>query len=186
MPRTRNDILISLVLVLLSGWMVWEARDWPFRTRFFPWAIGFPVLVLAVIQLGLSVWKATRGGRDPKVEDVRGRPGDAADAEAAADARLVRQRTLTISAWSVFFALGLWLLGFKVGGLLLSPAFLRFQAHESWRMSILYGLGIYLFFFAGLEMALAFPLPPGALAASLGLQSFDSYVVDPILNLFWS
>ena len=48
----------------------------------------------------------------------------------------------------------------------------------------MYGFGVYLFFFAGLETALAFPLPPGLIAKSLGLQSFDSYLVDPILNLF--
>ena len=84
---------------------------------------------------------------------------------------------------AIVFALGFWLFGFKVGGLLLSPAFLRFQARETWKMSILYGLGVYLFFLGGFEMALGFPLPPGIIAASLGLQSFDWYVVNPILNL---
>jgi hypothetical protein len=93
------------------------------------------------------------------------------------------KRTLSIAAWTIVFALGFCLLGFKVGGLLLSPAFLRFQARETWKMSVLYGLGVYVFFLGGLELALGFPLPPGMIAASLGLQSFDSYAVNPILNL---
>ena len=181
MPRTRNDILISLFLVLLFGWMVWAARDWPFRTRFFPWAIGFPILALAVIQLGASIWKGMRGSKSSDVDDVQGGPEDGVEAEV--DPKVLRQRTLTILTWSVAYALGLWLFGFKVGGLLLTPAFLRFQAHESWLISILYALGVYLFFFAGLEIALAFPLPPGLIAKSLGLQSFDLYVMQPILSL---
>ena len=99
------------------------------------------------------------------------------------DAKLLRERTFTISVWTLAFALGFWLFGFKVGGLLLSPAFLRFQARESWKMSIFYCLGIYLFFFALLETALGFPLPPGLIAASLGLRSFDLYVVNPLLDV---
>jgi len=162
---------------------VWEARDWPERTRFFPWAIGIPVLALAVCQLFLNLWRAFRPPVKPEANAIHGEPDDAKTPEMAVDARTLRQRTLTISVWAVVFALGLWLFGFKVGGLFLSLVFLRFQAHESWRMSVLYAVGIYLFFFAGLEMALAFPLPAGALATWLGLQSFDSYVVNPILSL---
>ena len=77
----------------------------------------------------------------------------------------------------------MWLFGFKVGSLLLSLAFLRFPAHESRKMSIVYDLGIYLFFFVGFEMALGVPLPAGVIATSLGLQSFDWYLVNPLLAL---
>ncbi|MFQ5849668.1 MAG: hypothetical protein ACE5JU_03655 [Candidatus Binatia bacterium] len=183
MSRTRNDVLISAFLVLLFIWVVWEAREWPFLTRFFPWAIGFPVLALALMQFALASWQAFRQRMDPEVGAIQGEPGEELEAGAMLDGKLLRQRTLSISAWTIAFALGFWLLGFKVGGLLLSPAFLRFQAHESWKMSILYGLGTYLFFFAGLELALGFPLPPGVIATSLGLRSFDSYVVNPLLNM---
>lgn len=183
MSRTRNDILISAFLVLLFVWVAWEAREWPFRTRLFPWAIGFPVLGLALVQLGLAFWKALRQRVDGKVDGIDVELGEGADAGAMLEPKLSRQRTLSISAWTVAFALGFWLLGFKLGGLLLSPAFLRFQASESWKMSVLYGLGIYLFFLVGFEMALGFPLPPGVIATSLELQSFDWYLVNPLLNL---
>jgi len=182
--RTRNDILISGVLVILFLWFVWEARDWPFRTRFFPWAIGFPVLGLAAIQFGLSIWAAFRAQPAEAVEKVQGKAVKTNEMRRSLDASVMRQRTVSIAAWAVCFALGLWILGFKVGGLLLSAAFLRLQAHETWLMSLGYGLAVYLFFFVGLEKALAFALPPGLLAASLGLQSFDSYLVNPLLNLF--
>jgi len=154
--------------VFLLVWVVWAARDWPFRTRLFPWAIGIPLLALALVQLGLACWKAFRRRAAPEVD---------------ADGALSRHRTLSISAWTLAFAAGFWLFGFKVGGLMLSPAFLRVQARESWKMSTLYGLAVYLFFLVGFEMALGFPLPAGVIAPALGLQSLDWYLVNPVLNL---
>ncbi|MBI3064472.1 MAG: tripartite tricarboxylate transporter TctB family protein [Deltaproteobacteria bacterium] len=200
MPRTRNDILISAFLVLLLLWVVWEARSWPVRTRLFPWAIGFPVLALAMIQFGLACWKAIRERSYVDAVHTHGEPTERADAgrsghqarlevpngeEAGVglDPKLERERTISISAWTVAFALGFWLLGFKVGSLLLSLAFLRFQADESWKMSALYGLGVYLFFLVAFEMALGVPLAPGVIATSLELQSFDWYLVNPLLNV---
>ena len=183
MSRPRNDVLISAFLVLLLVWVVWEARDWPFRTRLFPWSIGFPVLGLALVQLGIASWKATRRQMESAVDDVQGEPGEKLESAATLDPKVLIQRTRSIAAWTIIFAFGFCLFGFKVGGLLLSPAFLRFQAHETWKMSILYGLGVYLFFLGGFEMALGFPLPPGIIATSLGLQSFDWYAVNPMLNL---
>jgi hypothetical protein len=183
LSRTRIDVLISAFLVLLLVWVVWEARNWPFRTRLFPWSIGFPVLGLALVQFGVASWKAFRRQLDSETDEFQGKPGEIGEPEASLDAELLTQRTLSITAWTIIFALGFWLLGFKVGGSLLSAAFLRLQARETWKMSILYGLGVYLFFLAGFELALGFPLPAGIIAASLGLQSFDWYVVNPILNL---
>ena len=134
-----------------------------------------------------AVWHSFLAGNSP-ADGLGGRRGSGrirrkTESEAALDPKLLIQRTRSIAAWTIVFALGFWLFGFKVGGLLLSPAFLRFQARETWKMSILYGLGVYLFFLGGFEMALGFPLPPGIIATSLGLQSFDWYAVNPMLNL---
>jgi hypothetical protein len=176
--RTRNDILISAFLALLLLWVLWEARGWPFRTRLFPWAVGFPVLALALLQLAYSLWSAIgqRVGRE-----ANGTSNDASDKPASVTLDPT-SRMLSIAAWTVAFALGFWLFGFKVGGPLLSLAFLRFQACESWTMSLLYSLGVYLFFLLGFELALGVPLPAGVIAAGLGLQSFDLYLVNPVLN----
>jgi len=80
LSRTRNDILISAFLVLLLVWVVWEARSWPFRTRLFPWAIGFPVLALAMIQFGLACWKAIRERSYADAVHTHGEPVEKADA----------------------------------------------------------------------------------------------------------
>ena len=183
MPRTRNDILISAFLVLFSLWVVLEARGWPFRTRLFPWAIGFPVLALALLQLAYSLWSAIRHRSIGEANSIHGKVDEKAEVGVTLDATSVHRRTLTISVWTLAFALGFWLFGFNVGGPLLSLVFLRCQAYESWKMTVLYSLGVYLFFRLGFEFALGVPLPPGVIATSLELQSFDWYVVSPILNI---
>jgi hypothetical protein len=175
--------LISAFLVLLLLWVVWEARGWPFRTRLFPWAIGFPVLALALVQLAYSLWSAIRHRSTRDVNSISSQAGEIAVAGVALDPILAGRRTLSIVVWTLAFALGFWLFGFKVGGLLLSLAFLRFQARESWTMSVLYSAGVYLFFLLGFELALGVPFPAGEIAASLGLQSFDWYLVKPLLNI---
>lgn len=175
--RNRTDIVIGVLLVTLLSWAVWEAQSWPARTRFFPLAIGYPVLAMSVMHLVYSLWLGLRPARFAQGPTEP-------EAGLVLDPAMVRRRTLEISFWAVAFALGLWLLGFKVGGLIIPTIFLHYQAREIWRTSLLYSLGVYIFFKMGLEEALSFPLPPGRIARALDLYSFDSYLIDPILNLF--
>ena len=179
--RNRTDVVIGVLLVTLLSWAVWEAQEWPARTRFFPLAIGYPVLALSVMHLAYSLWL---GLRPPRLAPGPAAPEPVAEAGPVLDAAVVRRRTMEISFWAVTFALGLYLLGFKVGGLVIPTIFLHYQARELWRTSLLYSLGVYVFFKIGLEEALSFPLPAGQIAYGLGLYSFDSYLIDPVLNLF--
>ena len=180
--RNQTDVVIGVLLVTLLSWAVWEAQAWPARTRFFPLAIGYPVLAMAMMHLGYSLWLALRP--PASAQDSTAAPDPVADAGPPLEPAVVRRRTLEISFWAVAFAVGLYLLGFKVGGLVIPTIFLRFQARETWTTSLVYSLGVYVFFKIGLEEALSFPLPAGQIAYGLGLYSFDSYLMDPILNLF--
>jgi hypothetical protein len=132
------------------------------------------------------LWSAIRHRSTGEVNGISSQAGEIAAAGVTLDATLVGRRTLSIAAWTLAFALGFWLFGFKVGGPLLSLIFLRFQARESWTMSLLYSSGVYLFFLLGFELTLGVPLPAGVIATSLGLQSFDWYLVNPLLNdILW-
>lgn len=177
--RNRTDIAIGVLLVTVLTWAVWEAQGWPARTRFFPLFIGYPMLTMAAVHLAYSLWLGLRSPRPEQEPDT----DTELEAGPPLDPAMVRKRTMEISAWAVIFAVGLWLLGFRVGGIVIPLVFLRFQARETWGTSIFYGFVVYLFFFGGMEMALAFPLPAGRIAYALGLYSFDSYLTDPILNL---
>ncbi|HYY89733.1 MAG TPA: hypothetical protein VFA49_13120, partial [Chloroflexota bacterium] len=52
MSRKQADLIFSVVLLAVVGWMVWEAGKWDLRARLFPLAVGVPALGLALLQLG--------------------------------------------------------------------------------------------------------------------------------------
>ena len=165
MSPKRIELLFSALIVLLLAWGLWTARTWPVHSRIFPWSIGFGVLLLALAQLIRSVREVIRstGGSDV--------PDDA-----------VRRRVLVMCGWILVFFLGIWLLGFRVGSFLLTLAFLRFGASESWRVSVSAGGVSYLFFLLVFHFALQVPLAPGLLTESLGLESLDTYLISRLLN----
>ncbi len=215
MSRKKADLIFSILILAIAVWMVWEARDWGFRARLFPWAIGYPAIGLALLQLGFAIRHALAPAPQPETQRAAvARPGaprpdeleaiqrgpDAAVVEAAVESafgpgseaaeeeeelppELVRRRVIQMTAWILAFAVGVVLLGFKVSSALTTFAFLRFGAHETWKTTFWLALGTYLFFFLVFDYSLSIPLPPGWVAESLGLQSFDSYLTDPVIRL---
>ncbi len=116
------------------------------------------------------------------VEGAFGAGSEAAE-EDELPPQIVWRRTLGMSAWIMAFAATVVLLGFKVSAGLATLAFLRFGAHERWKTSLLISLGTYLFFYLAFDYALNIPFPPGWIAETLGLQSFDSYLMAPVIRL---
>ena len=205
MLQKRADVVFTFVLLLIVVWMVWQARGWSLGPRLFPWTIGIPAIVLGLVQLGFAI-RNVRTSRAEKLEPgvdtapeaaPPASPRDDADVVAAAvqsafgagsevaaeeeiPPALARRRTLAMSAWILLFTVGVAVLGFRVGSGLLTLAFLRFGANESWKLSLAISLGTYLFFYLLFVQALAIQLPPGWLADTLGLDSFDDYLIEPI------
>jgi hypothetical protein len=106
----------------------------------------------------------------------RSRQGDA-------DRKVTQRRVITIQAWIVVFFLGIWLLGFKVGALVLTFAFLRLAANERWGLSAAFAVMSYLFFLVVFDFALQVPLGAGLIADYFELNSLDMYLVKPFLGL---
>jgi hypothetical protein len=96
---------------------------------------------------------------------------------------VVWRRTFGMSAWIMLFAVTVVLLGFKVSAGLATLAFLRFAAREKWKTTLLISLGTFLLFYLAFDYALNIPFPPGWIPEALGLQSFDSYLTDPVIRL---
>jgi TctA family transporter len=182
--RPGLDLIFSVALALLLAWVVWEARAWPVRVKLFPWSIGIPALVAAVAQVVLAI-QARRVVREVPPAIAVGSDlgtvaieGGSTVLEPAGPEE--RQRFLAISIWIVAFAAAIWLLGFKLGAPLIAFAFLFFNAHERLRTSVIYAVTTYLAFVVVFDMALSIPFPPGLIAESLSMQSFDSYLIDPV------
>ena len=49
--KSKSALLFDFFFVLFFAYMIWEANEWDTPAKLFPWAIGIPMLVLAVIHL---------------------------------------------------------------------------------------------------------------------------------------
>jgi putative tricarboxylic transport membrane protein len=140
--------IFTLSLIVLFAWMIWEARDWWFRTKLFPWAIGAPGFALALVQLGLDItaFGRTRALRQKKRPDPT--------------RSLAARRTATIVGWILGFFFAIWLLGFSYAVPLMTLLYLKF-AREKWPISVILTLLAWGAFYGLFDYSLHVPFPPG-------------------------
>lgn len=142
--------VFTLVIVGFFAWTLWEAREWWFRARLFPWAIGFAGLALALLQFiydGAALAKSMRAGREVKSDE---------------ESAVAQQRTVKMVAWILGFFAAIWSLGFSVAVPLTILVYLK-GAQERWPISIaLAGLG-WLAFYGLFDHLLHVPFPEGQL-----------------------
>jgi hypothetical protein len=172
--RRLVEFLFSAAIVIFLGWVLWEPKDWPAPARLFPWSLGLSVLALALIQFVVSgrallAERKTAARTNSKHEwtsepVTAAGPSFGAGACAPSDHEPAHRRVMTIVVCLVAFFLGLCLVGFNVGSLLLTFAFLKFTAKEKWSVSAAMAVGTYLFFWLIFDLGLKLPLGNGLLA----------------------
>ena len=214
MLRKRADLVFSVLVLVMVVWMVWDAQNWSLRARLFPWTIGIPAVALALLQVGFAVKnmlqhepaaaeaavRPTPGERPVPLLPEEQRDEDAAVVAAAVESAfgagsaaaeeeeippaLARRRTVEMIAWILGFALGVTLLGFRLGAAVVTLAFMRWGAHERWKTTVIITLATYVVFFLIFDWGLNTPLPPGMIADAFGLDAFDAPLTDGIKRLF--
>jgi hypothetical protein len=179
LSRNKIDFLFSFFVVLFLIWALWEARNWPAPSKLFPWSLGFIVLTLGLIQLGVAGRAALKESRTDEaggksVDDASRSPTAATNRPVSQNLPVTqdtaRQRVITICCWIVGFFIGIWLLGFKLGALCLTFAFLKFTANESWTLSTAIAVATYLFFWLVFDVTLRAPLGSGFIGDYFGLR----------------
>ncbi len=168
--RRSAEVLFSILIVVVAGFVVWNSAGWALRalgapiagafpsgwgsrSGLFPLVIGLPTLVLAVIQLAFDA----RGTR-PAVTPAEG--GRAAALDVPAD--VVRKRSLVILGTILGFAVAIWLLGFLVAIPLVTLLYMK-AAGESWPLTIGLSVATIVVFYAMFVLWLNIPVPPGLL-----------------------
>ncbi len=214
MLRKRADLVFSVLVLVMVVWMVWDAQNWTLRARLFPWTIGIPAMGLALLQVGFAVKNAlqpepaaveapirpTPGERPVPLAPEEQRDEDAAVMAAAVESAfgagsaaaeeeeipqaVVRRRTIEMVAWILGFGLAVTLFGFRLGAAIITLAFMRVGARESWKTVALITLATYLVFFLIFDWGLNTPLPPGMIADAFGVDAFDAPLTDGIKRLF--
>ena len=128
MTRLLNlRCVLSLATACLAGYALYASWDWPFRTALFPRIIALPIVVLASIELALSVWG-----------NERERDGHAVDFQLTdtIEPALARKRTLAIVIWTLGFLVLIVLVGFPLAVPIFVFAYLKVAGRESWMLTI--------------------------------------------------
>jgi putative tricarboxylic transport membrane protein len=158
---TTTRIARSLFALFMAGifaYVVYEAKfgfgDWEPRAALFPWAIGFPALLLAIY---IFVQELLRSTRKIKTEEYN------LERQGEIDPMIARQRTLSITGWIAGFFAAIWLLGFVAASAVATFLYLKFGARESWPTAVGFALMAWLFFYGLFDYGLHMPFPTGAL-----------------------
>jgi putative tricarboxylic transport membrane protein len=156
LEKSRWSPVFTLAIIALFAWALWESKNFGFRAGLFPWAIGYPVLAMAVAQLVLELMGKSRGGALESEVDVDLPP------------EVVRRRTVGILSWIIGFFLLIWLVGFSYAVPITTLLYLKLSGGEKWPITILFTLVTWAFFYGVFEYSLRIPFPEGLLFDWLG------------------
>ncbi len=153
--RARRGAVFSFLVVGALAMALWQSRNFGFRAGLFPWAIGFPVLTLAAVQLILDLTGRTRF----KAEEI------GVGTELAQG--VVYKRTVSICIWTVGYFVVIWLVGFSLAVPLTTILYLKIAGKEKWLITLILSFIAWAFFYGLFEYGLHIPFPDPALLSWL-------------------
>ncbi len=161
--KLRPAALFSLVVLIFFCVFVYEAKEWRMQARLYPYTIGIPMLIFAIVQFIFDL----KGVKAKQSSD-----GSPMDFQFAVQDNVtpeeVKRRTITMFAWMFGFFFAIWLVGYPIAIPLLVFTYLKFQSGESWKLSILLTAISWVFFYTLFVRLLTLPFPDGWLLTKLG------------------
>jgi hypothetical protein len=193
----RLPAVLSILVLILFVVAIVQIQPFPQRAKAFPLVVAWPMLILAIVQLGLDLFKPkVHAGPAPSmamglatgsVELPTQRPTTATseaerlaqlqaelrELQALEDAEVVphtRRDVIIALTWFFAFFVLIWLIGMRLGIPLYTAVYLFVVSKEKWWASILGGIGAYLFIFLIFDQIGHLPFFPGELIKALGLD----------------
>jgi hypothetical protein len=142
---------------------VYLAQDWRLQARLYPYAIGIPMLILAIVQVILDL----KGVKAKQSSDAT--PMDFQFTKDV-DPIVAKKRAIIMFAWLIAFFFLIWLVGFPIGIAVMMFTYLKFQGRESWKLSILLTVIAWLCFWGLFVRLLHLPFPDGLVFTWLGIE----------------
>jgi hypothetical protein len=158
--KKRGHIVFSVFLIAISGYVIYSASHWSFKTGFFPLATAIPLMILALLHLALVFFGAPEAAGGPAVETEFSNEITPA---------VARRRAIAIFSWIAGFILLVYLLGFPFAVPLFLFLYLRLQSRESWLWSITLTASAWLFFYVLFQRLVQLQFEAGAVQHWLGL-----------------
>jgi Tripartite tricarboxylate transporter TctB family len=125
--KTKGHVYFGTFLILVSGYAIFAASRWSFKTGFFPLAVAIPLLALTLIHFYLVLFGAPETGKGPAVE---------AEFSNEVSPEVAWRRVITMFSWMAGFILLVYLVGFSVTVPLFLFFYLKIQSEVSWTKSI--------------------------------------------------
>lgn len=160
--KFRPQTIFAVVILIFFAVFVYEAWEWRLQARLYPWAIGIPMVALALLQIVFDLTGKTAR------KDTGNAPVDFQFGQSM-DSAVATRRTVSIFSWIIGFFIVIWLLGFSVAVPALVFLYLKFQAGEQWWLSVLLTVAAWLVFWGLFTRLLHLPFPEGQLLLWLGL-----------------
>ena len=142
---------------------VYLAQDWRLQARLYPYAIGIPMLILAIVQVILDL-KGVKAK-----ESSSATPMDFQFTKDV-DPTTAKKRAIIMFAWLIAFFFLIWLVGFPIGIAVMMFTYLKWQGRESWKLSILLTVIAWLCFWGLFVKLLHLPFPDGLIFTWLGIE----------------
>ena len=159
--KIRPAAIFSFCALIFFCIFVFQAHEWRMQARLYPWAIGIPMIILALIQV---------------IFDLKGIESKADDS-APVDIQLGKnippdiafKRTVNIFAWFFGFFFGCWLIGFTITIPIIVFSYMYFHGKEKLWLSATLTIIAFIFFWSLFVRLLNLPFPDGLVQTWLGL-----------------
>jgi len=158
----------SILVLVFFCYMVWGAAEWRLQARLFPWAIGIPMIFLAILNL-VQEWWGPKAGEEGEEGSAQATPSDFQFTQAM-DTGVAVRRTITILSWITGFMAGIWLVGFSITVACMTFGYLKIQSKEGWPMSLILTASAWLVYYVLFERTLLLPFPEGQVFRWLGFE----------------
>jgi tripartite tricarboxylate transporter TctB family protein len=152
--KVRPQAIFSFAFVIFFLVFVYQAEGWRLQARLYPWAIGIPMLILAIIQVILDLKGVERKQKDDAT------PMDFQFAQTVEPA-VALKRTFNMFGWFVGFFIAIWLVGFNITIPLMVFGYLKIQSGEKWWLSLTLTAIAWFSFWSLFVWLLNLPFPDG-------------------------
>ena len=160
--KIKPHILFDLVVLAFFVYTVWEAGAWKLQARLYPWVIGIPMIILALIHLAMEL-------RGVVKRDSSGSPPVDFQFAKGIEPRLARWRTVSCLSWILGLFASVWLIGFSISIAVVVFLYLKFQAKERLLLSAVLTSACWLIYWVLFEQILYLPFPQGKIFFWMGL-----------------
>ena len=159
--KVRPQAIFSFLFLVFFIVFAYVAKDWRLQARLYPWVIGIPMVILALVQVILDL-----KGVERKQQDAA--PVDFQFAQATVEPAVAKRRAITMFAWFFGFFFGIWLLGFSLTIPLMVFGYMYIQSKEKLWLTLTLTAIAWLFFWSLFVKLLTLPFPDGVILTWLG------------------